>query len=121
MTHTITKKNPKCDESETKMLTATLSVSRSGLRCSDVVRTLQGMGVACDVTPNTTLVPDGDGGVRKENGCRIVVGQVAGKQDVQRVWSALQKKHKLTCAHGKIQGEASGCVFDLLGSSRCPG
>ncbi len=103
------------------MLTATLSVSRSGLRCSDVVRTLQDMGVACDVTSNITLVPDGAGGVRKENGCRIIMGQVGGKQDVQRAWSALQKKHFLTCAHGKIQGEASGCVFDLLGDTRCPG
>jgi len=103
------------------MLTATLSVSHVGLRCADVAQTLQHMGVVCDVTPNTTLVPDDDGGVRKENGCRIVVGQVVDKQDVQRVWSALQKNHNLACAHGKIQGEASGCVFDLLGSTRCPG
>lgn len=103
-----------------KMLTATLSVSRSGLRCADVVRTLQQLGVACDVTANTTLLPVGDG-VRRENGCRIVMGQVANKQEVERVWETLRKEHALDCAHGKIQGEASGCVFDLFGATRCPG
>lgn len=102
------------------MLTATLSVSRSGLRCANVVRTLQQLGVACDVTANTTLLPVGDG-VRRENGCRIVMGQVANKQEVERVWETLRKEHALDCAHGKIQGEASGCVFDLFGATRCPG
>ena len=102
------------------MLTATISVSRSELRCDDVVRTLQTLGIACDVSANTTLVPDGDS-VRRESGCRIVIGQVSNKWEVERVWQTLRKEYKLNCAHGKIHGEASGCTFDLFGGSRCPG
>ena len=102
------------------MFTATLSISRSGLRCVDVMRTLQDLGVACDVTPNMTLVPDGKR-LRRESGCRVVMGQISNKEEVQRVWEALKNEHMLRCAHGKIQGEASGCVFDLFGGTRCPG
>jgi len=90
------------------------------MRCADVVRTLHELGVACDVTANVTLVPVGDG-IRKESGCRIVMGQVSNKEEVERVWEILREEHELDCAHGNIRGEVSGCVFDLFGGTRCPG
>ena len=103
------------------MLTATLSVSRSGLKCADVVHTLKGLGVVCSVTPNTTVVRVGDN-MRVESGCRVVIGQIATQQDVQHVWEELKRNHDLQCAHGRIHGDASGCVYDLFnGDTRCPG
>lgn len=102
------------------MLTATLSVSRTGLKCEDVVRTLQRLSVVADVTQNTTLVSVGKH-LRKENGCRVVMGQISSKGDVRRVWEALKSDHGLRCAHARIQGDASGCVYDLFDESSCPG
>ena len=102
------------------MLTATLSVSKQQLRCKDVVETLARMGIMCDVTSNTSLVKHGNA-IRREKGCRIVIGSMQSKDELRTLWDNLQRAHQFTCAHVSLRGNASGCVFDVLGSSRCPG
>jgi len=102
------------------MLTATLSVSKQHLHCNDVVETLARMGVACSVTENTSLVKC-NGTVVPETGCRIVVGDIQSKDELKDMWVVLQRAHQFTCAHASLSGDVSGCVFDVLGSSRCPG
>ena len=103
------------------MLTATISVSRQNLNCENVVKTLADMGVACSVTSNTSLVKHRKGSVVRENGCRIVIGGVRQKSDLEEVWKKLQSDHGFTCAHATVQGAHSGCVFDVFGTTRCPG
>ena len=100
-------------------MVATLSVSGPQLHvdCSNVVRAMQSLGIAGDVTPNLTLV---DG--RQEPGCRVVIASRPSKEHADRLWERLRPECDLTCAHLSVRDDVmEGCVLDVLRPSRCPG
>ena len=100
------------------MVTAVLSVSGPSLKnCETVVSALRDVGVVGDVTHNKSVDALG----RIEDGCRILIANDTVKMEKTRaLWSMLQSKHSLTCAHVSQSVASSGCVMDVFAPSRCP-
>ena len=103
-----------CDMS---MGVGTLSVSGDRLRCDEVAKLLQTMGICGDVSPNTTVL---DGHV--EPGCRIRIVSAPVPENTRLVWDSLKTRFGLQCAHVRLSAEdKSGCVYDVYRPSACPG
>ena len=104
--------------------TAELSISHKTLDCTQVARLLQKNGIQCSIKSNVTMIcPKKMGACHIENGCNIVYG-LGDKKDVRKnvssMWNLLKNKYDLTCAHLKIHGHFSGCIYDYLRPSLCP-
>ena len=84
--------------------------------CTQVVDLLRSHGVLCSVTPNVSVQ---QGGIL-EQGCRVTLPftQVG---EVKKAWRILQEPLQLRCAHVWIPSIFSGCIFNLLQKSACPG
>ena len=94
-----------------------LSSPDLGHDCGQVVALLRAMGVAGDVTPNRTLQRDG----QEEAGCRVVLPDESEEQ-ARAFWSRARALPGVRCAHVALGTRArTGCVFDVLAPTRCPG
>ena len=91
-----------------------LSVSSATLNCGDLMRTLLACGFPVDVTANATILQDGD----LEKGCRL---QLQKPEHVPPVWRIIKEHHGLDCAHLQMDAHFSGCIYDYLRASSCPG
>lgn len=83
--------------------------------CKSIIDSMIKLNLCGDVTTNKSIY---EGAV--ENGCRIMVAGKNEETDVTRLWYDISKSHKFTCAHVEFKKSVSGCVFDVLGPSRCP-
>ena len=98
-------------------MVAVLSVSGNKVssNCHEVVAAMRTLGLHGDVTCNLTLL---DGTV--EHGCRALIATKTPKDDLRRLWQALQATLELTCAHASITSDShSGCVLDIVKPSSC--
>lgn len=96
------------------MWNITLSVSSPTLDCGDLMRTLLACGFPVDVTANATILQDGD----LEKGCRL---RLQKPEHVPPVWRIIKEHHGLDCAHLQMDAHFSGCIYDYLRASSCPG
>lgn len=96
-------------------MSAVLSLSSPTLQCADVVRLLQTLRLAGDVTPNRTVLDSGT----EEQGCRVVL---ANKSDAKALWRVARTLDQVRCGHVSVCHHESGCVFDVFReTSNCPG
>ena len=68
-----------------------------------------------NVSSNKTII---DG--KLENGCEIIIAN-GKKKTLEALWQQLSESEKFTCAYVKTEKITSGCIFDILGKSNCPG
>lgn len=93
----------------------TLSLSSPDLECGDLVHTLVACGFPADVTANASIMKDGN----LERGCRV---QLQNPEHVPPVWRIVNEHHKgIQCAHLQMDAHYSGCIYDYLRASSCPG
>jgi hypothetical protein len=98
-----------------------LSISAPSLCCDDVAQQLVRMGVMASITPNTSIFCDREGAhCRTEPGCVVLFSAIR-KSQLHRVWDALQPPNALRCAHVFAPPTFSGCLWDFLRTSKCPG
>jgi hypothetical protein len=97
-----------------------LSISQKKLSCEEVVENLVKSRIMASVTANHSIVCNSENNCQIENGCRILFG-VATKKEIKNTWQNLQQKHGLGCAHIKIPGSFSGCIYDYVPETKCPG
>ena len=97
---------------------AQISISKAGLRCEEVAQALLQAGIACSVTPNTSVQCSPEGTCALESGCRIVQA-VQHKGEVAHAWRVLRTRFDLGCAHLSIPPSFSGCIRDFLQPSLC--
>ena len=84
--------------------------------CSQVVDLLRRHRIMGDVTPNRTLLDEG----QEEVGCRVVLAN-ATQDHARDVWETARRLPGVRCAHLSLQHARAGCVFDVLAPTRCPG
>lgn len=100
----------------TPFMVGILSVSgQVDSECKSIIDAMIKLNLCGNVTANKSIC---QGTV--ENGCRIMVAGKNEETDVTRLWYDISKSHKFTCAHVELKKSVSGCVFDVLGPSRCP-
>ena len=93
-----------------------ISISNSEQQnCENIIRMLQIYGQDCRVIDTTSLVDN-----KIEKGCLITLGPLENKQKLKGVWETIKKKGKYKCAHLKIDGIFSGCIYDYLNADFCP-
>jgi len=99
---------------------AQLSVSHPTLDCAAVTRDLARAGIMASVVENRSVVCSGDAGCRVEVGCRILFNRMS-REQIATTWQQLRRDHALACAHLSAPPVFSGCVWDFLHPSLCPG
>ena len=74
------------------------------------------------VTANHSVVCDDERGTRcrVESGCRVLFGRIT-RASLATTWDRLRHDHALHCAHLHAPPVFSGCVWDFLRPTRCPG
>ena len=97
-----------------------LTISSPTLSCSDVKNALKQLGISGNITRNSTIICR-KGTCYDEIGCSINLCGLHRDHIEHDVWPILKKKFDLSCAHIKVEGMFSGCVYNLFGKSRCPG
>lgn len=103
--------------------TIQLSISSPNLdsKCLEVIALLKKQKIAnVSVEPNSSIQCR-NGKCRVENGCRITLGTKDINCFQEKVWRPLQNTFSLGCAHLKVEGYYSGCVYDFWRESNCPG
>ena len=103
-----------------KLPSVELSISQKKLSCEKVAENLVKSKIMASVTANHSIVCNSENYCQIEKGCRILFG-VATKKEIKNTWQNLQQKHSLVCAHIKIPGTFSGCIYDYLPDTKCPG
>ena len=100
--------------------TYNLSISSSAITkkggCRSVALWLASNGIDADVTSNWTSI---HGHNELQEGCRIVMA--ADHETIQKLWPQLKTNFELRCAHVKRESFFSGCIYDYLTESACPG
>ena len=93
-----------------------LSSTRWGADCTEVMRTMRDLGLMGDVTSNRTLLGDGT----EERGCRVLLADITEKR-ARAFWGRVQRLPGITCAHVEWGCQQNGCVYDVFRASACPG
>ena len=112
--------------------TVALSISSSTInnKCDDVIDTLKHLGIMANVTANRTILKASHTSLEKTNeyqeetGCRIIFGIPSNKEphrEIKKIWDKLKLNHSLDCAHVSIDLNWSGCIYNFLRPSICPG
>ena len=94
-------------------VTSTLSVSRKDkLDCSEMARALSKAGIITSITSNISTQPE------IEYGCRLTQS-ISSKEDLEKIWTILEKKYEFKCGHLKVEGSYDGCILNYLRTSLC--
>ena len=104
----------------TKHQSVELSVSQKTLSCQEVAENLLKTKIMASITPNSSIVCNSKNNCQIEKGCRILFGLIT-KSEITDTWKNLKENHHLQCAHIKIPGGFSGCIYDYLQDTKCPG
>lgn len=97
-----------------------LSISQKKLSCEEVAENLVKSKIMASVTANHSIVCNSKNNCQIEKGCRILFGMTT-KKEIKTTWHHLKEQHHLTCAHIKIPSVFSGCIYDYLQDTKCPG
>ena len=103
-----------------KDVNSILTISSPSLSCTEVKDALKKIGISSNITENSTIICK-NGKCYDEIGCSINLCGLHRDHIEQDVWPLLKNKFNLSCAHIKLDGIFSGCVYNLFGKSRCPG
>lgn len=101
-----------------------LSVSHPKLKitsCKEIAETLQSCKIPCKVIETHSIIPSRSGSHRYEKGCDILLTNYHHDKIVSTVWKPLQTKYEFDCAYIEIPGGFSGCIYDFMRQSNCPG
>ena len=99
---------------------AELSISSKNLKCERVANYLKKAGIMSSITSNQSIICDNENHCYFENGCRIKLN-VCNKPILKdQIWEPIKKQENLTCAHLKIPGIFSGCIYDYIRDTSCP-
>ena len=94
-------------------VTSTLSVSRKdNLDCSEMARALSKAGITTSITSNISTQPE------IEYGCRLTQS-ISSKEDLEKIWTILEKKYEFKCGHLKVEGSYDGSILNYLRASLC--
>ena len=92
-----------------------LSVSNNkNTGCQKILRTLLKAGIDCRTIQTKSLVNK-----KIEKGCLVTIGDDdTSRQNVKNLWDLV--KDDYGCAHLKIDGIYSGCVYNYINTENCP-
>ena len=92
-----------------------LSVSNSNnTGCYYILKKLMRVGIDCRTIETNSLV-----GNKLEKGCLVTIGDPdTSRKNVSKIWSHI--KDDYVCAHLKIDGVYSGCIFNYIECNNCP-
>jgi hypothetical protein len=102
------------------VLSVTLSISGHRLDCNEVAEHLRKAGIMSSVMSNTSVVYQ-NAQYQLEPGCRILVNECDKKTLNHSIWQPIKTMGNLSCAHVHVPGQFSGCIYDYLRDSACPG
>mgnify|MGYP004359146523 CR=1 FL=1 len=99
---------------------AELSISKKNLCCKEVARTLASLGISSKVSSNDSVSCNSyTNNCRIEEGCTINLCGL-NRTQYSRLWLHLKTRFQLDCAHLKIDGQYTGCIYSYLKTSNCP-
>ena len=94
-----------------------MSISGRNLgKCNVVIHAMRELGVYGDVSRNVSVDPDGN----IEPGCRILIANKNNEDATTKLWDRLRHDCSLQCAHVRFHVVKEGCIFDVMGPTRCP-
>lgn len=93
-----------------------MSISSATLDCIKVAADL----VTAGVLSSTTVQNISTVGGKKENGCVVTLHDTSRRQ-LRSVWQHIRDRHDLSCAHVLVDNTFSGCIYDFIRSTACPG
>lgn len=106
---------------DSKYQSIVMSVSSKKMNCNNIVNLLRKQNILASVTSNKSVLYDNEE-FRVENGCRILFAEFIDKKVLeQRVWLPLKRQEKIDCAHVNVPDHFSGCIYDFLRKTDCPG
>ena len=83
--------------------------------CKKILDKFFKAGIQCRTLETISIV-----GNNIERGCLITIGdQDVSKDNVYKIWNKIHDDY--TCAHLKIDGLYSGCIYNYIKSDYCPG
>ena len=99
-----------------------LSIAHKTLdpKCNTIIEYLKISKIMASIKPNKSIVCYNSGNCIVENGCQILFGKIS-KPKIKDVWVNIQTDNDLTCAHIDVPSKFSGCIYDYLSDSKCPG
>ena len=95
-----------------------VSSTETDRHCDGVVKSLAMAGLDARVTPNTSVHFG-----KTEHGCaiRIPSDKADKKQHARTIWNAIKAAGNYECAHLRIDGTFSGCIFNYMDADeKCP-
>ena len=104
---------------------ALLSVSGSQLSdtsCQEIAKSLQACNIPCKIINTHSVVPSrGLDSYEYEHGCDIWLTNVSPTKIIPDIWKPIQKQYQLGCAYLEIIGGFSGCIYNYMRPTNCPG
>ena len=102
----------------------TLSVSHKNMNCDTLVKYLTKTGIMASVTNNKSIICENISNTSHkrcfvENGCRILFNSVS-KKEMDNYWHDIKYKRR-NIAHIDVPNIFSGCIYDYLQETKCPG
>lgn len=91
--------------------------------CSHLIDVFKELNIEGKFVPNYSIMNK-----KLELGCTITLDkQFENKEKLQKVWNVIESSSisnqivkKYDCAHLKIEGRFSGCIFNYLKDDKCP-
>ena len=94
-----------------------MSISSKTLgKCDAVVYAMRELGLYGDVTKNVSIDPEGN----IEPGCRVLIANKNNEDATKKLWDRIRNDCSLECAHVRFHVAKEGCIFDVMGPTRCP-
>jgi hypothetical protein len=82
--------------------------------CENILKMFRLLGEDCRVIETTSLVDN-----KIEKGCFITMGTFENKKKLKYIWENIKKTGNYKCAHLKIDGLFSGCIYNYLNADFC--
>jgi hypothetical protein len=93
-----------------------ISVSNSGQNnCNNIINILKFSGIDCRIIETTSIINN-----NIEKGCIITLDRSYSKDKLKNIWNDIKKSGNYNCAHLKIDGIFSGCIYNYIYSDFCP-
>ena len=97
-----------------------LSISKNSLSCQEVAEYLAKSGIEANIISNISIeYKTNTKKYTTTQGCAINLCGL-NIEKYPQLWDSLKNKFDLTCAHLKIDGIYSGCIYNYLKESSCP-
>ena len=101
----------------------------SNYQCSHIIESFIKNNIEAKIVPNLSVINS-----KIEEGCTITLPKdYNSKEKIKNIWNIIQKSPEriqsesvnikvdnYSCAHLKIEGQFSGCIFNYLNANFCP-